>query len=117
MENDKNNLMNLYSKLYNQTQNYIYEVSLVDINGASDFVLTRDNVSKTLRDISIKIHNKFEDYEKAFEVIECAIEVAGTSYQENKILRKMKRFVKSISIHGERIIQPQLLFKVPEIVG
>ncbi len=90
MENDKNNLINLYSKLYNQTQNYIYEVSLVDINGASDFVLTRDNVSKTLRDISIKIHNKFEDYEKAFEVIECAIEVAGTSYQKQNLERDEK---------------------------
>jgi len=103
----KASLLDLYSKLCNEAENLIYEASLVDLNYLSDFSLTRDNVSKTIRDISVETHNRFEDYEKAYEILEKAVEFAGTSYQKQglqKDLRLSKKHVDFVRQGGRSSI-------------
>jgi len=60
---------------------------MVDINLMSDFVLTRDNVSNLLRNISTTINNRFKNYELAEEIIDKAVECAGSSYQKQRLTK------------------------------
>jgi hypothetical protein len=47
----------------------------------SDFALSRDNIAEVLRNISIKINNSFNAYDKAYSILEESIAYAASSYR------------------------------------
>jgi len=77
----------LYTSLMGQIGGSMEAAKMVDINLMSDFVLTRDNVSNLLRNISTTINNRFKNYELAEEIIDKAVECAGSSYQKQRLTK------------------------------
>lgn len=77
-----------------KTDILIYEAKMVDINGVTDFTIARDNAAKALRNISVEVHNRFNDYSASYEIILKAIEYAGSVYQKQQC-EKDARIVKS----------------------
>src|SRR3989338_1934892 len=75
----------LYTSSMNQIGHFMQEASIVDINLMSDFVLVRDNAAQLLRNISLEVNNRFKNYSLAQEIIEKAVECAGSTYQKQRL--------------------------------
>ena len=95
-KNSDKAVLNVYSKLVDNTTDIIYEGNLVDINSVSDFALAKDNLADVVRDSAIVLNNILvADYSlsqrdrevgcsRAYEMIKKALEYAGSTYTKQK---------------------------------
>ena len=93
----KEDLLKMYYNFSEKTDILVNEADIVDMNNISDFILARDHASKTVRNISIEIHNRLHDYEKAYEIIKKALEYACSTFQK----QQCEKDVKVIKAHFE----------------
>jgi len=89
-------ILDLYSKLVDQTADIVYEGDLVDINAVSDFALAKDNLARVMRDSAIVLNNilvadfslsqrsRELGYSHAYEMIKKALDCAGSTYSKQK---------------------------------
>ena len=93
-ENSSSPLIQRYEVFLQTVQPLIVEADLVDDTLVSDYALSRDLVAAALRDVSIKLHNKFEEFEKSHEVMQKAILYVTSEYKKDQF-RKDEGLLKS----------------------
>ncbi|MFC1708440.1 hypothetical protein ACFL2J_00070 [Candidatus Omnitrophota bacterium] len=100
---DLNELLNICREFKNDISLLFNECNIVDINCVSDFAIARDNISEVLRNIAIKINNKFNDYAKACPILNDAIQYASSTYLKQS-LKKDEETLRS-NLEGEKFLQ------------
>jgi len=76
-------LLKIYESFKKECGEVANECNIVDINCMSDFALSRDNIAEVLRNISIKINNSFNAYDKAYSILEESIAYTASTYLKN----------------------------------